>query len=316
MAARPQSLVDCFRTIVWMDRLINQLGTTHTALDRLYFEKYVSCFLAADEQAGESDRRFRRYFEGKNVPRPDPVIAPNQEGSGWEIKLDPLRAMEQEAPGSARWFFHPLFNLLDGRIHSSEAIVKWMRERRDPGGELFDEVFKMLISGWERSLRREGKREPPACFSIGHEKGSQFSIQMVREEMLRLEGSIVSAFFQEKDGQLYRRPSPVTEEVEFLAMKISLDHLTAAIGLYIEAQLLGALDRIDPIAALIEHQLPSLDEEANFKRVSEKLAIVIRDGFGARDLLGYSRLAAEVNGFPASWGNYIRNVSASMAAII
>ncbi len=302
MAANPQSLIDYFRTIVWIDSLIDMLGMGHTALDRLYFEKYVSCPVGADEAPGESDRRFSRYMEGKNVPRPDPVITLASDCSSFQVRLDPLRAMEQEAPGSARWFFHPLFNLLDGRIQSSKATLKRMRSIQDPGGKLFDDLLKMLRSELKKSLRSGGTvHNLPACLAGRRGDGYPYSIRMVQEEILRLDDDIVHVLFQERGEQLYRRPSEVSREVDFLSREVSVGHLTAAIGLYLEAELLVAVDRIQPIAELIKFQLPSLDREQNFKRVARKIATVVRRGFPPYELDGYRREEAEINGFPASW---------------
>lgn len=306
MAANPQSWVDYFRTIVWIDTLIDMLGMGHTALDRLYFEKYVSGFVGTDEPSGESDRRFSRYFEGRHVPRPDPVINPALDCSRWQIKLDPLRAMEFEAPGSARWFFLPLFNLLDGRIQSSEACRKWMAGI-DAGDELFDRLLRTLAAECKRHFRGDGPAfVNPLCLTDRRYEKAPLSIQMVREELLRLDDDIVHVLFQRKGGQLYRWPSEVAHEVDFLSKEVSINRLTAAIGLYLEAELLVSVDRIQPIAELIEFQLPSLDQELNFKRVARKIEAVVRMGFGPQVLAGYCRKEAEINAFPASWAPYLR----------
>lgn len=308
MAANPQSWVDYFRTIVWIDTLIETLGVGHTALDRVYFEKYVSGSVGADEPPGESDRRFFRYFEGKHVPRPDPVINQNPDCGGWQLKIDPLRAMELEAPGSARWFFLPLFNLLDGRIQSSKAFQERMA-RIDVVGKLFDHVLGMLAAECKRKFRADGPAfAKPLCLTDRRYEKAALSIRMVREELLRLDDDIVDVLFHRNGDQFYRRPSEVSYEVNFLLKEVSINRLTAAIGLYLEAELLDSVGRIQPIAELIEFQLSSLDQELNFKRVARQLALVVRMGFGSQVLAGYCRNEAEINAFPASWAPYLRSV--------
>lgn len=307
MVAKAQNLIDYFRTLVWMDTLIEMLGLGPTGLDRLYFEKYASNTESSDATVGEPDRRFLRYMHGRSIPRPDPVIAINTDGSASMLKLDPLRAMELEAPGSARWFFHPLFNLMHERVVSSEAALERMMQREVPGFSEFRNFLDLMVSRVRRPRFEEPFYESRRRSFLRKEVASSFSLHMVREELLRLDEEIVCFLFKRDDDQYYRRRSSISREVNSLSREVSIGHLTAGIGLYLEAEFMVAPDRIQPIAELIEFQLVSIEEENRFKRIGKKLIETIRREFSFYTLPGYCPKLAEVNGYPASWRSEISN---------
>jgi len=218
--------------------------------------------------------------------------------------------MEELVPGSAYWYFHPLFNLLDGPIHSSQAYLK---KRENPGLKLMEEAINTIRNEGNRAQmlgksvkerRRLKALEAARCIALDpRQEINPFSTQRIHSEVLRLGDAMTKILFSSLNDRMYRRYRNIRSEIKELGDRTSLDRLAAGIGLVLEAENMCDHTRHIAAASYVKAQLGALYKERYLQRVQEMLATIISLRFISGGLEGYSS-DFTTSGVPESWKDF------------
>jgi len=302
MANSKRTHIDWARTIVWFDVLSQRTNLGASGLDSHYMRacSEFSNLRTIDRQL-EPDNRFSLYKDGLASPRPD-LLPGGLPGA--------LHVMEELVPGSAYWYFHPLFNLLDGPIHSSQAYLK---KRENPGLKLMEEAINTIRNEGNRAQmlgksvkerRRLKALEAARCIALDpRQEINPFSTQRIHSEVLRLGDAMTKILFSSLNDRMYRRYRNIRSEIKELGDRTSLDRLAAGIGLVLEAENMCDHTRHIAAASYVKAQLGALYKERYLQRVQEMLATIISLRFISGGLEGYSS-DFTTSGVPESWKDF------------
>lgn len=292
-----RSVIDRMRVMVWFDALSTALGMGPAELGNEFRDKFRRLMVTGTDEAQARDNRFYEYRDGSMLPEHD--FNPDNLGSV-------LNFAELYAPGSLQWIFLPLFNLLDGPLRSSSTVRNKIRAQADERMLFMFDALGLSpmkvdgVVGYGKAKRKQRYRLP-ACFREGDTVNTQLSIQGVHRELLRLNEVTVQALFKLEGHYFFRKYDPVEQEIAALSVEISLNNLTASVGLALEAEYTNWSDRYGPLCHLIARQLPALEAYPPLKRVADELGKLLLYRFHEDRLLGYSKLDVLFAGLPESW---------------
>lgn len=224
----------------------------------------------------------------------------NSEPNSSEMKAPWLLAAELEVPGSSFAFFHPLFDILFGRLessvfwsaHFSKIPQAWIDYEERKGNPSIAEEWRVMNQSLARRLHRTRQVDNLDTLSFLH------------LTLLRFPAHISSVLF-ERNGlspTWTRRYQPPEEEVGLLQKLKGLDALAALLALTKEGAEIGDVRRFQIAKAAALQYLKIIDSDPACKRIYRQVRThVSTDLENYTDVRRYSRTLHYGFGLPASW---------------
>jgi hypothetical protein len=231
------------------------------------------------------------YLSGK---RPIPFDPPGSSTPSW------LMAAEYCFPGSSRYFFHPIFNLLAGRIESSEKTRA--RNRRIP-------------DAWAEQASRLGQADEAAEYAASNAKfDSRARVRVPRtaqDESLDWIHANMYALVPEARNTLLKRSGlalgwrrafhTLDHEIATLGSLPALEALAAALALHLEANVIRDAERSEASRRFVIEQLARLKSEAILRRVAKLIAMSVTDRLSYSSFARYDPEWIAIHTLPDSW---------------
>jgi hypothetical protein len=197
------------------------------------------------------------YFSGK---RPVPFDPPGALVPSW------LMAVEQCFLGFWRYFFHPVFNLLSGRIWSSEKarargqrVPDWWIESAERLGDDHTVLeFRAINADFDARERIRSPRTPFEDQLDWVHANMYALIPDAREVLLTMTG--LSRGWR-------RRFCPIDQEIANLRKLPALEALTAAFALHLEANLIRNTERSEASRQFVLQQLVRMESDPPLRRI-------------------------------------------------
>jgi hypothetical protein len=290
----PTSCCYRFRVMSWMAGLMRLSGLSCVELERLYFRKH-----GAKGLEKTNTNRFAKYLSGVGC-----IVDPDANGV-----LSAPMAMELEFPTSSRWLFHPLWNLLDAPLRSTQ---EWLRVNGDADNLNLDlteeqsteQFMKAWLAAWANFAREKpskavlpGSRIP---LSASSKFGQNRRIHQIHGEMLRCSDAVRGILFHRDGFEAFRRYGPAEDEAHSMGAEPSLDRLTGAIGMLMEAREIEDSHRILVSSQLVTNLLHVIFLVPDFNRFkSELMSLCLL--YRIMDAHPYDRRTTTIRALPQSW---------------
>lgn len=231
------------------------------------------------------------YFAGK---RPVPFDPHGASTPSW------LMALEECFPGYWRYFFHPMFNLLGGRIWSSEKarargqrVPDWWIESAERLGDNHSvQEYRASNADFDARERiRSPSTKPEDPLSWVH-ANMYALVPEAREVLLTMTG--LSRGWR-------RRFSPIEQEMATLTQLPALESLTAAFALHLESNLIRNSERSEATRQFVLQQLTRLDSDPTLRRVRRVIDMAVRHRLIDSSFVRYDPEWIAVHVLPESW---------------
>lgn len=294
-----RTVIDRMRAMAWFDALSDALGMGPAELGNEFRDNFRGLFVTGADEAQARDNRFYAYQEGSMLPDHD--FCPDNIASAFNFAA-------MSAPETLQWIFLPLFNLLDGPLRTPGTVRIKIRAQADARMlAMFDALGLSPMKADQvvgcGKAKRKLRYRLPACFRDFDTTDAPVSLQSVHRELLRLNDVTVQTLFKMEGNRFFRKSDPVEQEIAALSAELSLNNLTAAVGLALEVELTNSSDRYGALCHLIDMQLPALKAHHPLTRIESELNQLLRYRFHEDRLLGYSKLDMLFAGLPESWVN-------------
>lgn len=282
--------------MAWFDALSQSLGMGPSELGNEFRDNFRGLFVTGTDEAQARDNRFYAYQDGSMLPEHD--FSPDNIGSVLNFAV-------MSAPESLQWIFLPLFNLLDGPLRTPGTVRNKIRAQADARMlAMFDALGLSPMKADQvvsyGKANRKQRYRLPACFRDFDTTDTPVSVQSVHRELLRLNEVTVQTLFKLEGHHFFRKSDPFEQEIAALSAELSLNNLTAAVGLALEVELTNSSDRYGALCHLIAQQLPALKAHPPLARIENELNQLLRYRFHQDRLLGYSKLEILFAGLPES----------------
>jgi hypothetical protein len=202
--------------------------------------------------------------------------------------------------GSSRHFFHPIFNLLAGRIYSSEKTRA--RSRRIP-------------NSWVEQASRHGKTEEVAEYVAINAKfdararvrvprtAQDESLDWIHANMYTLVPEARNTLFIKTGlARGWRRAfNPLDQEITALGSLPALEALAAAFALHLEANLIRDAERSVVSRRFVIEQLARLKDEPILRRLAELIAMSVMHRLSYSSFARYDPEWIAIHTLPDSW---------------
>jgi hypothetical protein len=288
------SSCDRFRVMSWMAGLMRISGLSCLELERLYFRKY-----AAKGLEKSNTGRFAKYLSGIGC-----IVDPDANGV-----LSAPMAMELEFPTSSLWLFHPLWNLLDSQLRSTK---EWLKANGDTDKLDVDltkersteQFMRGWLVAWANFAREKPSKValPNSCIQLSASGnfGQNRRTHQIHGEMLRCGGTVRGILFHRDGFEAFRRYGPAEDEARSMCAELSLDRLTGAVGMLMEAREIEDPHRIHVSSELVTNLLQVILLVPDFEKFkSELISLCLL--FRIMDVHPYDRRKSIRQSLPQSW---------------
>lgn len=260
-----RSTVEKIRSAIFLHNLAADLNLNAVEIHQLL----NTCYYEFVGFPGPTEETVSQYFKGRRGPEYDPP---------WPGILGWVAVVELLFEGATDVFFHPLWNLIEHRLVSSNAYVSDIQAVR---------TTPRPISRLRRSVGLWTPNE----------------LARIHSCMLQLPLSIRRELFAAPDRpfELRRKMRSIDDEVAGLEDANPIDRMGLLVALLLEAIELADDMRIKQLHMLVEIQLPELLRLPSVEAVKLELEYQIRLLFDRKDMRSRNILLAISDGYPESW---------------
>lgn len=209
-------------------------------------------------------------------------------------------AAEYCFPGSSRYFFHPIFNLLAGRIESSEKTRA--RSRRIP-------------DAWVEQALRLGQADEAAEYAASNARfDSRARVRVpktARDDSLDWIHANMYALVPEARNTLLKRTGlargwrrashTLDHEITALGSLPALEALAGAFALHLEANAIRDAERSEVSRRFVIEQLARVNNEAILRRVAKLIEMSVMDRLNYSSFARYDPEWIAIHTLPDSW---------------
>lgn len=277
------------RSLLLIDTLRGETGLGPKAIGEAVRRQVYAPLKKLSE--APSSETVAAYFSGK---RPIPFDPPGTSTPSW------LMAVEHCFPGFWRYFFHPIFNLLGGRVQSSEKTRargqripdSWIDQTARLGANDRAAEFRAINADLDSRAR---VRSPQVWFdeSLKWVHANMYALVPDAREILLTRTGLARGW--------RRRFNPVEQEVADLEGFPALEALSAAFALHIEANLIRDTCRSEATRSFVVAQLPRIGSDPTLRRVREAIDISVRHELIDSSFARYFPEWIAVHVLPDSW---------------
>lgn len=246
-------------------------------------------------------------YDQFNLPAPSPEVVNDYFQLKVGVAFEPtqfhrgppwLLAAELEFPGCAFAFFHPIFDLLFGKLesaafwgaHFSKIPEEWIEQAKNHGWLQMAEEWQLMNEAMQKRAHRKkiGAATDPLSF--------------IHMSLLRL--PIISEMLFSKTSipckYIRNYADPIIEINSILAFK-NLDGIAALFALALEGATIGDLKQHQQVKNALINLLPELGNAKEYRQIYPTLTKHIKEQLENMSVRSYS--STYVHGFslPASW---------------
>lgn len=277
------------RSLLFLGMLRARTGMSASKIDQaIRQDVYEAMNLSRHAPSPET---VRAYFAGKRGIQVDP---PGPNIPSW------LLAAEIRFEGSSRYFFHPLINLLSGRVESSEKARRkfmvvpesWIldAERRE------DHEFVAKATATNESvIKRERIRRKPN-HQVDHLTWihtCMFGLEANARDMLMVRPGLA--------GSWRRSYAPIERELVELERIGGLEALAGAFALFLEAEEIGDLHRLVSARQTIIRLMTILKLTPSLRKAGKTLLPALTYRLENCSTRRYAPIDLVLDPYPSTW---------------
>jgi len=221
------------------------------------------------------------------------AFEPNQNSKNFPWLL----AAELEFPDCSMAFFHPIFDLLFGRLESSafwdvhfnKIPEEWIKEALDRGWSEMAQEWDLMNQAREKRLHRAKKTT------------QNNHLNFIHQSMLRITNIRELLFSQQLNGQYIRLYADMSDELNTFSELPPIEHITAILLCAKEAELIGNHARFQLAKNDLIKHLPLIGIYTPSQRIEPELTKHILEFIDGMIVPKYSIKFVHGFSMPASW---------------